>query len=518
MSKVTTPAVFKPYDQQQILLLPPRLDELISPNHLVRVVNSVVENLDLSSIVNQYEGGGTSAFHPKMMVKIWLYGYATKVYTGRKLARALRQDVTFMWLAAYNRPDFRTLNLFRSGVLKETIEELFKELLLFLAEQGYVRMEDYFTDGTVISADANKYKIVWRKNALRYKQMAEKKCRELFTQVEKLNAEEDRQYGDHDLEETGQGPVDDQVIDQQIEKLNGIIQSTEKKRQIQKARFLKKKVEEQRQKIAKYEEQLTICDQRSGYSSTDQDATALYLKSDELVPAYNVLASSENQYITGFSIHQNPNDATCFKEHIEKLPAQPQTLTADSAFGSEQNYEILENRTIEAYVKYQNFHLEQTRKHRQNPFAKENFTYQPLSDSYICPKGRKLTYRHTEVAYRKKTGYSSTFKVYKSEDCSGCEWAQQCKKPRTRYRTVTVSERYEYYKQLARQNLNSEKGIALRKRRGMEIESCFGDIKQNMDFRRFHLRSKRKVKTEFGMIAIAHNIRKLHLEQVIKAA
>lgn len=86
-----------------------------------------------------------------------MYGYAIKVYTGRKLAKALSQDVTFMWLAAYSRPDFSTLNLFRSGVLKETIEELFKELLLFLIEHGYVQIENYFTDGTTLGADANRH-------------------------------------------------------------------------------------------------------------------------------------------------------------------------------------------------------------------------------------------------------------------------------------------------------------------------------------------------------------------------
>ena len=142
MNKVTSKAVFKAYDQQQVLLLPPSLDELIPAGHLVRIVNSVVESLDLSSIINQYEGGGASSFHPKMMTKILLYGYAMKIYTGRKLAKVLSQDITFIWLAAYNRPDFRTINLFRSGVLKETIEDLFKELLLFLVDHGYVNVEN----------------------------------------------------------------------------------------------------------------------------------------------------------------------------------------------------------------------------------------------------------------------------------------------------------------------------------------------------------------------------------------
>jgi transposase len=173
MSKVTSKAVFKPYDQQQILLLPPSLDELISADHLVRVVNQVINNLDLSSIINEYEGGGASAYDPRMLVKMLLYGYSMKIYTGRRLAKALRQDVTFMWLCAGSRPDFRTINLFRTGILKDTIEDLFKQLLLFLIGHGYVQVENYFTDGSTFSADANARKIVWRKNAERYKKIAD---------------------------------------------------------------------------------------------------------------------------------------------------------------------------------------------------------------------------------------------------------------------------------------------------------------------------------------------------------
>src|SRR5690606_38740721 len=183
MGKVTSKAPFKEYNQQQIQLLPPSLEELIPQNHLVRVVNQVVERLDISSIINQYPGGGASAYHPKMLIKVLLYGYAVKIYTGRKIAKALAQDVTFMWLAAYSRPDFRTINLFRSGILKDTIEDLFKELLLFLVEYEYVKVENYFTDGTTFRADANGNQVVWKKNSKRYKEIAEAKCQELFKEI-----------------------------------------------------------------------------------------------------------------------------------------------------------------------------------------------------------------------------------------------------------------------------------------------------------------------------------------------
>jgi len=518
MGKVTSNAVFKAYDQQQVLLLPPQLDELIPSNHLVRVVNTVVESLDLSSIINQYEGGGTSSYHPKMMVKVLLYGYAMKLYTGRKLAKALSQDITFMWLAAYNRPDFRTLNLFRSGILKETIEELFQQLLLFLVDHGYIKIENYFTDGTTLTADANKHKIVWRKNAERYKQMAENKCRTLFKEIDALNAEEDRQYGEKDLEEMDSQTIDNQSIKSEVEKLDQVIANTEDKRLARKAESLKKKVEAQQEKIDRYDEQLSISGQRSGYSKTDEEATAMYLKNDELVPAYNIVASSENQFITGFSVHQNPNDATCFKEHLEQLPLKPATITADSIFGTEHNYQLLEGADIENYLKFPSFHQEQTHKHKTDPFLRENFTYHKDSDTYACPNNQTLRYQNTATVKNKATGNLSEIRTYEAQDCQRCPLASQCKRSEQTNRTLKVNERLDYYKRQARQNLQTEKGLALRRLRGMEIESCFGDIKHNMGFRRFHLRGKRKVKAEIGLVSMAHNLRKIQVQMLQRAA
>lgn len=518
MGKVRSQAVFKPYDQQQVLMLPPQLTDMIPATHLVRVLNSVVEQMDLSDLINQYDGGGTSSYHPKMMVKVLLYGYAMKIYTGRKLAKALQQDVTFMWLAAYNRPDFRTLNLFRSGVLKETIEELFKQLLLFLVDHGYINMENYFTDGTTFSVNANKHKMVWKKNAERFKKMAEEKCRTLFQEIDGLNESEEMQYGDRDLEEIGNQSIDQQAVAKQVEKLNQVIDQTSSKRIVRKAQALKKKVNEQQKKIEHYDEQLSISEQRSGYSKTDTDATAMFMKNQELLPAYNVVASSENQFITGLSVHQNPNDATCFKEHLEQLPVKPATITADSIFGTEQNYELLEGYDIESYLKFPTFHREQTKSYKNNLFLKDNFVYHLHNDTYTCPNNQPLHYRNTEASRHKKTGYRSSFRIYQAKSCTDCTLASQCKKSEERDRTIKVNVQLEYYKNQARTNLNSTKGIALRKARGMEIESCFGDIKHNMGFRRLYLRGKQKVKTEIGLVALAHNLRKIQMKQSAIAA
>lgn len=191
------------------------------------------------------------------MIEVLLYAYAVKLYTGRRIARALRQDVTFMWLAAYNRPDFRTINNFRRGVLKTTIKELFKQLLDFLLAHDYIRFENYFCDDSTFEADANRYKIVWKKNAKRYQAATEQKCKELFKQIDQLNEAEHNQYGNKDLEETGatgQSVTKEQIV-AQSRKLGKVIAATSSKRLKRKASSIKKKLSSHQASIDKYEQQ-----------------------------------------------------------------------------------------------------------------------------------------------------------------------------------------------------------------------------------------------------------------------
>jgi transposase len=523
MGKIKTSVVFKAYNQSQALLLPASLEELIPSTHLVRVVNTVVEHMDITAIINSYEGGGTSAYHPRMLLKVLLYGYCMKIYTGRRLAKALREDVNFMWLAAYNRPDFRTINLFRSGLLKDTIEEVFKSMLVFLMEQGYIKFENYFCDGSTFAANANRHKMVWKKNAVRYKEATEQKCKELFRQIEVLNAAEESSYGDRDLEETDPSSKPDleSQISAQVEKLDGIINGSEGKAVKRKARTLKKKLQEHKVSIDKYERQQQISGQRSGYSKTDEDATAMKMKNDEVLPAYNVLIGTEDQFITNYSVHQKTNDGACFKEHMEQLEAHteqlPQHIIADSIFGTEENSELLEQKGIDNYMKFPLYRKEQTRKYKTNPFNKDNFSYDQQSDTYTCPDNRQLSFKGIRKD-KNRNGFISESRLYECEDCHGCPFAERCKKSIDNNRTILVNENLERYKELMRTNLSTQKGDKLKRKRGYEVESCFGDLKSNQGFRRFGLRGKEKVKTEAGILMISHNLRKIHLQSIRNVA
>ena len=117
-------------------LLPPSLEELIPNKHLVRVINQLVDSLAIKALERPYRGGGTTSYHPKMMLKVIIYPYCTKIYSCPQIADSLQTNIHFMWLAANQRPSFKTINTFRSVIMKELIEKVFRQVLAFLFEHG----------------------------------------------------------------------------------------------------------------------------------------------------------------------------------------------------------------------------------------------------------------------------------------------------------------------------------------------------------------------------------------------
>ncbi|MDR1937433.1 MAG: transposase, partial [Tannerellaceae bacterium] len=195
--------VFKQNNQAETVLFPSRLDESIGGHHLVRIINKVVNGMDIIWLLNGYAGGRASAYYPRMLLKVLLYGYCRKIYSGRRIAEALRPDICFMWLPGKQYPDFRTLNAFRSGRLKNSMEDIFKSLLMFMFEEGYVRLEEYCCDGTTLQADANKHKITWKKNLERMKEKISSRIEDTLKEIDEINSLEDKQYGDDDLPVNG---------------------------------------------------------------------------------------------------------------------------------------------------------------------------------------------------------------------------------------------------------------------------------------------------------------------------
>ena len=545
MKRKSSPPVFKEYTQGQIVLLPTDLEAQIPANHLVRVVNRTIEQLELKTLLAQYKGGGASSYHPKMLLKVLIYAYTQQVYTSRKIAKALRENIYFMWLSGNQHPDFRTINRFRSGVVKDRLEEIFSAVIALLIEGGYVKLENYFLDGTKLEANANKYSCVWAKSTQHYKDKLRVKVKALMDQIEQVNAAENAEYGERDLEEMGPDePLDGQKLEDKIQELNQRLKAqsakahepnhevpqpeeeptqAKKKRsrhgksQVQKAQdALKQLVEDCLPRQKKYEEQERKLAGRNSFSKTDVDATFMRMKEDalknaQLKPGYNLQVGTEGQFVVGFSVHQRPGDPGCLVPHLkgvkEQLGRLPKNIIAHGAYGTEENYAYLAQEQLGNYLKYHSFGQEQRPRYKPNPFAADQMTYDPEKDELICPAGKRLIYQrtfHTKTA----NGFPIERRHYEAENCDGCPLKAQCTRAKSN-RQVDLGLQLKAWRQQASQNLTNPAGHKLRSQRGVEVESVFGRLKQDWGFRRFLLRGIEKVKTEFGLLCIAQNMAKL---------
>ncbi|MFD1678131.1 transposase [Alicyclobacillus fodiniaquatilis] len=195
--------MFIEYNMDQ-LYLPMNLELDIPPNHISCVVNTAVTRLDDAIFEIAYPGGGRDSYHPKMMTKIVIYAYTQRIYSSRQIAKAVRENVPFMWLAGRQTPDFRTINRFRIERMKDVLEKIFTDVLELLVEEGYVKLENYFVDGTKTEANANRYTFVWGKAVAKHKARLQEKVKTLFASIEELERQEELEHSGHDLLEQGE--------------------------------------------------------------------------------------------------------------------------------------------------------------------------------------------------------------------------------------------------------------------------------------------------------------------------
>lgn len=503
--------VFKNYDPKQMLLLPPSLEELIEANHPVRVVDQVIERINIEPLLAAYRGGGTSSYHPRMMLKVVVFAYLSNIYSSRKIEAALKENILFMWISAMNKPDHNSINRFRSERLQKPLKEIFVQIVELLAAEGLLDIRELYTDGTKIEANANRYTFVWGKSVERSRERIKKQVDELWQYAQHIASEE--------LTDTALlafDPADPVQVEKTIEKIDQVLSDKNIDPKVrQKINYAKKNWPEN---VRKYQQQESTIKQseekRTSYSKTDAGATFMRMKEDhmmngQLKPAYNLQLSSNNRYIVNYSLHQSSADTSAFIAHLEQYrrsyKQSPDAVTADSGYGSEENYAFLEKNKIEAFVKYNYFHQEQ-RTSKQNQFAQHNLPYDEQTDSFTCPDGKHL-YNIGTYRKRSENGYTQIITDYQSQSCAGCALKEQCHK-RAGDRIISVNHQLRQYKSQAKANLTSERGIQRRKNRPADIEQVFAQIKHNKHFKRFLLRGKDKVSIETGLIAIAHNLAK----------
>lgn len=503
--------VFKPTHQHQGMLLPPDLNELIASNHPVRVVNEVLDKVDISMLLKAYKPGGTSSYHPRMLLKVLVYAYINNIYSSRRIEEALSQNIQFMWLSGMSRPDHNTINRFRGQRLQKTLQPIFTQVVLLLCEEGLLSIKELYTDGTKIEANANRYTFVWG-NAIKHNREKIKKQLDALWQYAQSVAASELDDG---TDPSGFDRIDSGKVERTITAINEALKDKKIKKEVrQKLNYARKQWPSA---LERYEQQEQIMgEDRSSYSKTDTDATFMRMKEDhmkngQLKPAYNVQVSTNNQFIASYSIHQQTTDTNTLIEHltrhIRQFKRKPANITADAGYGSEQNYQWLEHKRVTAYVKYNQFDREQKQSIRnKKTYTTGKLVYDEQKDQYTCPAGKPMT----SIGQRRKqtrSGYPQTLTRYQAQGCDGCPLRSQCHSQQGD-RIIEVNHNLNRLKRKAEKRLKSERGIRKRKQRCHDTEPVFAAIKHNHGFKRFMLRGMDKVTVETGLLAMAHNLRK----------
>jgi transposase len=494
----------KEYVQGQTILFPESIDSYIASDAPVRLINAVVDQLDLTEVMESYAGGGCSCYSPRMLLKVLFYGYLNNFYSCRKIARAMEENIHFMWLSGKQFPKYNTINNFRSLHLKDTINSLFTQVVVLLVDMGYLTLKEQYIDGTKLEARSNKYTFVWRRSVEKHKAKLESKIRGILQEIETGIA-----Y-DNMPDDEPPTPIDSDILRNRIAQIN---RENKNKRQQKQIKDIENKL---LPKLEEYEQKLTTCGNRNSYSKTDHDATFMKLKEDamnnkETKPAYNLQIATENQFITNFDFYPKPNDTVTIipflQLHHAPYKQMPQKVIADAGYGSEENFDFMSIHKITAYVKYNYYHKEQQSDFKNNPFLAANLYYNAKEDYFLCPSGKPMIWMGTHMS-NTDNGYSSRIDTYQAEKCQGCHLREKCCKSDTN-RCVEINHALRSYKKKVSQLLHSQEGKQFYKQRSVEPEPVFGQMKTNMHYKRIRHFGKEKITMDFAIFAIAFNIGKM---------
>ena len=502
------------------LKLPLDIETIIPEDDSVRLLSQFVEAMDLTDLYSTYER--INSVSPRTLLKIVLYSYMNGDYSSRSMELNCKRDINFMFLLeGAPAPDHATFARFRSIHFAPCSKRILAEMSNTLFDLGEVSGETIFIDGTKIEANANKYTFVWKKAVTKNQAKLLIKLADFVAECEEL----------YDLKIVYGDTVKIKHVKKLRKKLYALKQSEnvvfvhgigKRKTPLQKSI---EALEEYLSKLKEYNQKIHICGERNSYSKTDHDATFMRMKEDamgngQLKPAYNLQHGVDSEYITWLTIGPQPTDTTTlipFLKDAEKhLNFKYKNITADAGYESEENYLFLEENGQLSYIKPANYEISKTRKYRNDIGKIENMEYNEVSDIYTCRNGKKLTVDHIRHS-KSKTGYVSEKTIYRCENCESCPYKKDCIKGNNcktpleeRTKTLQVAKTFLKYRQKDLERILSDDGILFRTNRSIQAEGSFGDLKQDMSFRRYLSKGTSNVLAESILLAMARNINKLH--------
>ena len=502
--------------------LPLDIEQNIPSDDPVRLLSAFVEGMELLDLYNTYGKIKKDQVSPRQLLKIVIYAGMNRIYSSRDIEKSCRRDINFMYLLEGKpSPDHATIARFISLHLSQCSSNILAEVSNILYELGEISGRHIFIDGTKIESAANRYTFVWKKAVT-------KNQTKLFAKITELIAECEEMYG---LKLVYQDSISLHSLKRIRKKLYAIKESEgitfvhgigRRKSAIQKSI---ESLEMYIGKLKEYIHKLYACGERNSYSKTDPDATFMRMKEDhmlngQLKPAYNLQHGVDSEYITWLTINPNPTDTKTLipflKDMEQNLGFKYTEIVADAGYESEENYLFIEANGQTAFIKPNNYEISKKRRFKTDIGKMENMDYDKENDFYICKNNRKLTAQY-EKKGKTATGYRRTTTVYKCSDCSGCPYKTDCIKGNNcktsmeqRNKTLYVSKTMKQKRAEDLERITSPYGIQLRVNRSIQAEGSFASVKEDMEFRRYMYRGKENVTAQSVILAIAHNINKLH--------
>lgn len=458
---------------------------------------------------------GRLRYNPVNMLKTVLFGFMTSGYCSlRELEDNCKVNIRFMYLMDHQTPSYRTFGYFINEILQDKIENIFNDINHAIFNDEHVDLQHLYIDGSKFEANANKQTWVWKKATEKFRYKLYEK---ITAEIEEINAE---------IAWSGvQITTNPEYVP---DYLNEIVEQLVLLWELDTSTFVygsgKRKSKEQRhyehlttfcQKLQEYIQKIEICGpNRNSYSKTDNSATFMriktdYMGNDQLLPAYNVQIGVADEYIAVVDVNHYRSDMDCFvplMEHFKQTYGfYPKYPVADAGYGSYNNYIFCEQNGIEKYMKFPMFKKEtKDQKYHEDPFRAVNFR---IDEQGVmrCPNDKAFHF-----LYRKNVRgnqYGRKEELYEYEDCSGCPYAEKCKKT-DKNRTVRINQELTSMHQEVIENLESIHGALLRMNRSIQAEGTFGIMKNDRWYKRIVRRGIHSVKLEVLLVAIGHNLYK----------
>jgi transposase len=466
-------------DREQIGIIAYSLTEFVDEQSKSRFIAKLIKEIDLRELHGRYSSQGGEAYDPEIMLGILFLGYSEGITSSRKLERACKKDMDFIYISANLRPDHSSISRFRKNHI-DLLSKYFVEIVKIGKKRGIGEFKIISQDGTKIQAYSSKRKSYREYGIDRYIAGVEKDIEEYLKKSEETDEEEKIEIG------------------KEIRKLN-------KKREV---------LKERRETLIERKAELQSKDRDNHQINiVEPDAKMMMHSGGKGMPSYNaqIGVDTKSGIIVSNDVVQERNDEKQFARQYENTERnlgkdEVRKYIADSGYSSFDEIVNTIEKDIDAYIgDPRNKEKPKEEENTDKTFTKEGFIYDKGSDCYKCPNNKILHYSNSASTKR------GELKTYKTSECKECKYLDRCHTVKSEYGKYKkiLRDKREAFADLMREKMSGKVGEEMMKLRAQTVEPVFGNLKSNLGFKRFRMSGLNNVRGEFNLMCIAHNINKL---------